>query len=85
MTTRAREVVDEVDRFVDLDVLGQVVRSEDERVAAQVLNVGELARLEIVDADHALPAPEKRLTEVGAQEPGTTGDDGGRNGSGILY
>ena len=70
---RAREVVDEVDRLRDLDVLRQVVRQEDERVAAEMLDVGERARLEVVDADHPVAPAEQRLAEVGAEEAGAAG------------
>ena len=55
---RAREVVDEVDRLVDLDMLGEVGGEEDEAVRAQVLDVGQRARLEVVDADDAVPPTE---------------------------
>ena len=67
---RAREVVDEVDRLVDLDVLRQVVREEDEGVAAQMLDVGERARLEVVDADDAVvlrPAAPRRGESRGSR------------------
>ena len=56
---RARErgeVVDEVDGLGDLDVLGDVVVEERERVAPKVLDVRERARDEVVDADHAVAA-----------------------------
>ena len=53
-TRRAREVIDEIDGLRDLDVLRQIVWHEDERVSPEVLDVGERARLEVVDADHTV-------------------------------
>ena len=32
---------------------------------------------EVVDADHALPALEERLAEMGAEEAGASGDESG--------
>jgi len=55
---RARErseVEDVVDGLVDLDVLDHVVVHEGERVVPQVLEVRQRARLEVVDADDAMP------------------------------
>ena len=75
---RARErgeVVHEVDRLVDPDLLDHVVIHERERVVAQVIDVLERRRLEVVDADHPVPAPEQRLAEVGAEEARAAGDE----------
>ena len=66
---------DDVDRLVDLDVLDHVVVHERERVVADVLDVRERARLEVVHADDAIPLREQVLAEVGAEEAGSTGDD----------
>ena len=68
---RARErgqVEDEVDRLVDRDVLGDVVVQEEELVAAEVLEVLERRRLEVVDADHAVPLREQVVAEMRAEE-----------------
>ncbi len=72
---RAGEVVDEIERLVDLDVVREVVRQEDERVPTQVLDVGERPGLEIVDADDAMVAREERLAQVRAEKACPTGDD----------
>jgi len=73
------EVVDEVDGLVDLQVLDHVVVAEDELVVAQVRDVLEGARLEVVHADHAVPLAEQVLAEVGAEKTGSAGHDSGRH------
>ena len=73
------EVVDEVDRLVDLQVLGQVVVQEDEVVVPDVLDVPQRAGDEVVDADHPQAAAEQVLAEVGAEEAGAPGDDRSRH------
>jgi hypothetical protein len=50
---RACEVVDEVDRLVDFDVVGDVVVQEREPLAAEVLHVLQRAGVEVVHADNA--------------------------------
>ena len=75
------EVVDEVDRLLDLDVERDVVVAEVEGLVAQVLDVRQRARLEVVDADHAVPALQQRLTEVRAEKPGPACHDRGRHGA----
>jgi hypothetical protein len=74
-----RQVVDGVHRLVDLQVLDHVVVDEQESVVAQVLEVLERARLEVVHADDAVPLPKEVLTEMGAEKPGSPGDDSGRH------
>ena len=69
------EVEDEVERLLDRDVLDDVVVQEDEAVVAQVLDVRERARLEVVEAEHAVTALEQRLAEVRAQEACAAGDE----------
>ena len=49
------EVVDEVDRLVDEVGLDDVDIEVDEIVGADVLDVGQRARLVVVDADHSVP------------------------------
>ena len=74
---RARErgqVEDEVDRPVDRDLLRDVVVQEEEVVAADVLEVLERRRLEVVDADNAVPLREQVIAEMRAEEPGPAGD-----------
>ena len=48
---------------------------EQEVAAGQVGDVGQVARQEVVDADHRVAAVEQRLGEVRADEPGGPGDD----------
>jgi hypothetical protein len=76
---RAREggeVEHEVDRLVDVDPLDHVVVHERESVVPDVLEVRESARLEIVHADDAMPLREQVFAEMGAEEPGSAGNDG---------
>ena len=73
-------MVDEVDRLVDLDELGDVVVEEDEALVADVLDVLERARVEVVDADHPVAAPEQVLAQVRAEEARPSGDDAGAHG-----
>jgi hypothetical protein len=70
-----REVVDEVERLVDPDRLADVVVQERELVAAEMRDVRERARLEVVETDDSVPPLEQRLAEVGAEKPGATGDE----------
>jgi hypothetical protein len=72
-----------VDRLRDVQVLGQVVLEEHEAVVAQVLDVRQRPRLEVVDAEHAVAAAEERFAEVGAEEPGPAGDN--RRGDGTAF
>jgi hypothetical protein len=68
-------VVDEVDRLVELEMLGQVVVEEEELLPAKVLDVLQRPGFEVVNADDPL-APRKQLVaEVRAYETGTAGDD----------
>ena len=53
---RRGQVVDEVDRLIDEVRLDDVDVEVDERVGADVLDVGQRAGLEVVDADHAMAA-----------------------------
>jgi hypothetical protein len=75
-------VVDEVDRLVDLIVVGDV-----EQFKAQVVPVLEVpdaverAGLQVCHADHPLPARQQVVAEAGAKEAGTACDErrGGAN------
>ena len=80
---RAREVVDEVDRLVDPDRLHDVLRQEDEVVAAHVRDVRERPGLEVVDADDAMPFGKERVAEVRSEEAGTAGHDRGGHRRGL--
>ena len=76
---RARQVEDEVDRLVDPDPVDDVLVQEREPVVAQVLDVLERARLEVVDADHPVPLLEQVVAEMGAEEAGAAGHHRGRH------
>src|SRR5204863_8466045 len=71
---RARQVEDEIDRLCDLDMSGDVVIQERERVAAEVLHVLEASCLEAVDADDPVAARDQVIAEVRAQKAGAAGD-----------
>ena len=70
-----REVEDEVDRLLDLEVLGHVVVHEDEFAGPDVLDVAQRARDQVVDADHPVAPLEQVVAEMRAEEPGSSGDD----------
>jgi hypothetical protein len=75
---RARErgqVVDDVDRLVDLEVLDHVVVAEDEVLVADVLDVPQRARQEVVDTDDPVTLCEQVPAEVGAEKTRSAGDD----------
>ena len=71
-----RPVQDEVHGSVDVDVAGDVVADEFEVAAAEVGEVGEVAREQVVDADDGMAAIEERFAEVRSDESGGAGDDG---------
>ena len=48
-----------------------------EVVGADVRDVGQRAGLEVVDADHAVPAAQQLVAQMGAEEPGAAGDQAG--------
>ena len=72
-------MVDDVDGLVDLDRLRHVVVEEREGVAAQVRDVVERARQQIVDADHPVADGDEVVAEMRPEESRPTGDDGGRH------
>ena len=72
---RAGPVQHEVDRAVDVDVVGDVVLDELEVAVAQVRDVGEVAGQQVVDADDRVAAVEQRFRQVRADEAGGAGDD----------
>ena len=74
------EVVDEVDRLVDEERLDDVLVQVHELGRADVLDVGEGAGLEVVDADHPMTAPQQLVTEVRAEETRPTRDQTGGHG-----
>src|SRR5205807_9524356 len=70
------EVEDDIDWLVDLKVLDHVVIQKDEAVVAEVLEVLERARLQIVHADDAGALREQVFAEMGAEKTGAARDDG---------
>ena len=75
-----RQVEHEVDRLLDVDPLDHVVVEEREAVVADVLEVLERARLQVVDADHPVALRQQVLTQMGAEEPRPAGHDCGSHG-----
>ena len=74
---RRGQVVDGVDRLVDEVGLGDVEVERDELGVADVRNVLERARLEVVDADHTVPPREQLVAQMRAEESGAPGDQAG--------
>jgi hypothetical protein len=68
-------VVHEVDGLRDRHQLDDVVVDEREAVVTKVVDVLERRGLQVVEADHAVPALEQRLAEVGAEEACAAGDE----------
>ena len=65
-----------VDRAGDPDVFADVVHDEGEsRLPEEMLDVGEVAGAEVVDADHFVAAIEQTVTEMRTEKSGTAGDD----------
>ena len=58
----------------------EIVLHEDEPLVAQMLDVRQRPRLEVVDAEHAVATAEQCFAEVGAEEPGPAGDNRRGNG-----
>ena len=77
------EVVDEVDRLVDEVRLDDVEVQVTNFAVADVLDVGQRARLEVVHADHPVPAAQQLVAQVRAQEPGAAGDEAGWHGGSV--
>src|SRR5205814_5680814 len=76
------EMEDVVDRLVDLDRLGHVVVEERERLVAQVRDVLERPRLQVVDTDNAVTLVKEVVAQVRTEEAGAAGDDRGRHAAG---
>ena len=51
---------------------------------ADVLDVRERAGLEVVDADHAVPAAQQLVAEMGPQEAGAAGHEAGGHRAGEV-
>ena len=56
---------------------GQVVHDEGELRRLDVLDVLQRARVEVVDADHAVAVGEQRVAHVGTEKSRSAGDDAG--------
>src|SRR5207247_5229295 len=72
----AGEMEDEVDGLLDEERLGQILVDEDEVGAVlDVLDVLQRARVEVVDADHAMALGQEVVAKVRPEEAGAAGDD----------
>jgi hypothetical protein len=77
---RRGEVVDEVDRLIDVVGLDDVDADVEEALGvADVLDVGQRAGLEVVDADHAVPARQQLVAQMRAEESCASGYQTGRH------
>ena len=65
----------EVDRAVDVDVVGDVVLDEREVAVGEVRDVGGVAGQQVVDADDRVVAIEQRFGQMRSDEAGGAGDD----------
>ena len=82
---RARPVQHEVDRPLDVDVIGHVVLDEREVAIDEMRDVRRVARQQVVDADHGVVAIEQRFRKVRADEPcGSSDNDTGFHKFGHL-
>ena len=81
---RRGEVVDEVDRLVHEERLDDVVVHVRELGHADVFDVGEGPRLEVVDADHPMAASEQLIAEMRSEEPRTTRYEAGGHVGGRI-
>ena len=73
---RAGEVEHVVDRIADLQRVGDVVADELEaRIAPERVEVFEVAGEQVVDGDNLVPLGEEAFAKVGADEPGTAGNE----------
>ena len=72
-------MIDDVHGLVDLHVVRDVVIPEPEGVVAQVLDVRERPRLEVVHTDNAVPLLEQRLAEMRAEKACPARDHRGRH------
>src|SRR5581483_10747374 len=78
---RRGQVVDEVDRLVDEVRLDDVDVPVHEHAVADVLDVVERPRLEVVHADHAMAAAQQFIAHVRPEEAGAAGDKTGWHAS----
>src|SRR6185436_15991513 len=72
---RAGPVIHAIDGAFDVDVVRDVVTHEEEIASAEVGDVREIAREQIVDADHGMALVEQALREMRADESGGSRDD----------
>jgi hypothetical protein len=72
-------VEDEIHRLLQEQGLRQIVGHEHERVVPDVLDVPERARIEVVDAQHAVPAREQEVAQMAPEEAGAAGNDRSRH------
>ena len=76
---RAGQVIDDVDRLVDREMIRDVVIHEDEIVAAQVLDVLKRPGLQVVEANDSVSVAGKRIAEMRSKKARASCDDGGRH------
>jgi hypothetical protein len=75
---RRGEVENDVDIARDIEVLGHILLDEAVvRIAFEVVEVGGIARDEIVDADDPVALGQQAVGQVTSQKPGAAGDNCG--------
>jgi hypothetical protein len=60
-------VINEVSRLIDLEMVDHVAVDEDERVVADVLDVPDRARVEVVHTDDAVACLHRKLASPDAR------------------
>src|SRR6476660_2116225 len=73
------KVVDDVDGLCDVQVQRDVLVDEEELFPPEVLHVLERARVQVVDADDAIPLRDEVIAEMGTEKPGPASNDGRRH------
>jgi hypothetical protein len=79
------EVVDEVHRLLNGVGLDDVRLEVEELGIADVLDVVQRPRLEVVHADDPMSAGEQLVAQVRPKEPGAAGDQAGGHGCEDIY
>ena len=75
----AREVEEQVEVALEVDVVGHVVLHEHEVAGDEVLDVRDVAGEEVVHPHHGVALVEQVLGEMRTEEPGGAGDEGPRH------
>ncbi len=70
---RRREVVHEIQRLIDVVRLDDVDLTKLELRLTQMIDIAQRTRLQVVHANHPVPATEQRLAQMRTEEAGPAG------------